>query len=65
MHDSNTMVDVFGLNIITVYHYTSEKAYKSIISQKPYKFKASKPIKGHPKGVYVTTKSPEILSQTS
>lgn len=32
---------------------------------KPYKFKASKPIKGHPKGVYVTTKSPEILSQTS
>ncbi|WP_250112518.1 hypothetical protein [Escherichia coli] len=33
-------------------------------SQKPYKFKASSPIKGHPKGIYVTTKSPEELAKT-
>ncbi|HHZ6627719.1 TPA: RHS repeat-associated core domain-containing protein, partial [Escherichia coli] len=57
-------VDPLGLKIVTVYHYTDQGGYNGISSQKPYKFKASSPIKGHPKGIYVTTKSPEELAKT-
>lgn len=35
-----------------------------INSQNPIKFKANTPVKGLLKGVYVTTKSPEVLSQS-
>ncbi|EOW6561510.1 RHS repeat-associated core domain-containing protein [Cronobacter dublinensis] len=57
-------VEPLGLKTVTVYHYTDKGGYKGISSQKPYKFKASSPIKGHPKGIYVTTKSPEELAKT-
>ncbi|EAO9790072.1 hypothetical protein CIT46_21840, partial [Salmonella enterica] len=57
-------IDPLGLKIVTVYHYTDQGGYNGISSQKPYKFKASSPIKGHPKGIYVTTKSPEELAKT-
>ncbi|BED94693.1 RHS repeat-associated core domain-containing protein [Escherichia fergusonii] len=57
-------IDPLGLKIVTVYHYTDQGGYNGISSQKPYKFKASSPIKGHPKGIYVTTKSPEELTKT-
>ncbi|MBS0026929.1 DUF6531 domain-containing protein [Chitinophaga sp. 22321] len=63
--DTNALVDVFGLKIITVYHYTSKKGYNAIASQKPHIFKTSTPGKGNPKGVYVTTKSPEQLAKTT
>lgn len=48
---------------VKVYHYTDKKGYNGISSQKPFLFKASSPIKGHPNGVYVTTKSPEELAK--
>ena len=48
---------------VKVYHYTDKKGYNGISSQKPFFFKASSPIKGHPKGVYITTKSPEELAK--
>ena len=50
--DTNTWVDPFGLKLITVYHYTSKKAYNAIVSGNPFVFKASKPIHGNPKGVH-------------
>ncbi|WP_212006344.1 RHS repeat-associated core domain-containing protein [Chitinophaga sp. HK235] len=65
VHDNNTQIDPFGLKLVTVYHYTSKKNYNAIRSQNPIKFKASSPVKGHPKGVYVTPKSPEVLSQST
>lgn len=52
------------LGWITVYHYTSQAGYNAISSQKPFDFRASTPGKGHPTGVYVTTKSPEELAKT-
>ena len=64
VHDSNSWTDLFVLKLITVYHYTSKKGYNIINSQNPIKFKANNPVKGHPNGVYVTTKSPEVLSQS-
>ena len=64
VHDSNSWIDPFGLKLIKVYHYTSKKGYNIINSQNPLKFKANNPVKGHPNGVYVTTKSPEVLSQS-
>ncbi|QNQ18529.1 hypothetical protein HF650_01415 [Kosakonia sp. SMBL-WEM22] len=57
-------IDPLGLKIVTVYHYTDQSGYNGISSQKPYKFKAPSPIKGHPRGIYVTTKSPEDLGKT-
>lgn len=65
VYDTNSGLDLFGLNIVTVYHYTSKKSYNKISSQSPYVFKASIPKKGNPKGVYVTTKSPEILAKNN
>ncbi|ELW78336.1 hypothetical protein ABIC56_000129 [Acinetobacter bereziniae] len=47
--------------MVDVYHYTDKKGYNAISSQSPYIFKSSAPDKGHPKGVYVTTMSPEQL----
>ena len=64
VHDPNSSIDPLGLELVTVYHYTSKKGYNMINSQNPIKFKANTPIKGHPKGVYVTTKSPEVLSRS-
>ncbi|WP_240651690.1 HYD1 signature containing ADP-ribosyltransferase family protein [Serratia microhaemolytica] len=57
-------IDPLGLTPVTVYHYTDLAGYNAISSQSPFKFKASSPIKGHPKGIYVTTKSPEMLAKT-
>ncbi|WP_272914531.1 MULTISPECIES: RHS repeat domain-containing protein [unclassified Gilliamella] len=66
VHDSNAWVDPFGLDVITVYHYTSDKGYKSIMGSGV--IKASDPgargkgsIKGKPKAVYVTGIPPEQL----
>lgn len=53
--------DQLDLKIVTIYYYTDLIDYNSISSQNPYKF----PIKDHPKGVYVRTKSTEMLSQTT
>jgi len=41
-----------------------QAGYKAISSQNPFAFRASSPIKGHPRGGYVTTKSPEELART-
>jgi len=49
-------------SLVDVYHYTDEKAYKAIISQRPnYLFKASQPDSVHAKGVYVTPMSPSQI----
>ena len=64
VHDPNSSIDPQGLELVMVYHYTSKRGYNMINSQNPIKFKANTPIKGHPKGVYVTTKSPEVLSRS-
>lgn len=45
-------------SLVEVYHYTDEKGYKGISSQRPYHFKASKPDSVHKRGVYVTPMSP-------
>jgi len=50
------------LGNIKVYHYTSKSGYNAISSQNPFDFRASSPSKGNPRGVYVTTKSPEQLA---
>ena len=46
---------------VTVYHYTDKKGYNGITSDKLFRFKVSQPAKDHPRGVYLTTKSPEEL----
>ena len=63
--DLNSWIDIFGLKIIQIYHYTSKQGYNIISSQKPFVFKASTPVHGNPSGVYLTTKSPEALIQTT
>jgi hypothetical protein len=41
-----------------VFHYTNDKGYKAISSQKTWLFKASQPPGDHPKGAYFTTLPP-------
>ena len=48
-------------SLVEVYHYTDEKGYKGISSQRPYHFKASKPDSVHKRGVYVTPMSPSQI----
>ncbi len=37
VHDSNSWIDLFGLKLITVYHYTSKKGYNIITIKYFYK----------------------------
>jgi hypothetical protein len=41
-----------------VFHYTNDKGYKAISSQRTWLFKASKPLCEHPKGAYFTDLPP-------
>jgi len=70
VHNPNTWVDSFGLEEVRVYHYTNKKGYDGISGTG--KINQSDPSKrgkgasiGKPKGVYVTTISPEEISKAN
>jgi hypothetical protein len=47
-----------GAQARDLFHYTNDKGYKSITSQKVWRFRAAKPPGDHPKGAYFTTLPP-------
>ena len=61
-----TWIDPFGLEVVTVYHYTDKKGYNGIMgtgviqASNPGK-RANGAIKGKPTAVYVTTYAPHEL----
>lgn len=51
-------------DLVTVYHFTDEKAYKAITSQKDITIKVSKPKKpGNPTAAYFSKEGPDELGR--
>jgi RHS repeat-associated protein len=68
VHNPNSWVDVFGLELVRVYHYTGSDGYKGIMGTGTIKI-SDPSARGvgsipKPKGVYVTTISPENLQSS-
>lgn len=63
-------IDPLGLEVVRVYHYTSKEGYKGImgtgvINQSDPGARGRGAIQGKPKGVYVTTLTPEEMESTN
>jgi RHS repeat-associated protein len=68
VHDPNNWVDPFGLDLVTVYHYTSDKGFKGISGSGVIKAQdpgaRGKGAIDKPKAVYVTKVKPEDLQKS-
>ncbi|MBC7213575.1 MAG: RHS domain-containing protein [Pseudomonas sp.] len=63
-------IDPLGLEVVRVYHYTSKEGYKGImgtgvINQSDPGARGRGAIQGKPKGVYVTTLTPEEMESSN